>query len=361
MRRVWPTSLLMIVQAAAPAFAAGGSASAPCDAVAAHVKTMAANPAIFETNPPFDAQALLAPLVSIPQSAPVNAEYAEVYTKAAPLLFPETREADDRPVLDIQHVEGGPWRAVALQGTAHCTFERFFTRNSDDTLSSIATPEAYGNLCWSSWRDVGIIAGKPALIEQEEQDHPLMGLDVEITPWSAAEWTKACRVSIRFNDAFRVAEQFCSDHQAVCSSAQSLAPKLAQALARVVDGKTLGDVSPPTPVEAKDFDARLASAKKAFETHDPGDAVLPTFGANPRTEFPYYGSTDAVVLVDVDGKTYIARVGIGALGWRDIGDYLVAIYSDDQNGLNPVASYVVQRRVSGLQSVETSVPHASTR
>jgi hypothetical protein len=313
----------MIVQAAAPVFAAGGGASAPCDAVAAHVKTMAANPAIFETNPPFDAHALIAPLVSIPQSAPVNAEYAEVYTKAAPLLFPETRETDDRPVLDIQHVEGG-------------------------------------NLCWSSWRDIGIVAGKPALIEQEEQDHPLMGLDVEITPWSAAEWTKACRVSIRFNDAFRVAEQFCSD-QAVCSSAQSLAPKLAQALARVVDGKTLGDVSPPTPVEEKDFDARLASAKKAFETHDPDDAVLPTFGAKPRTEFPYYGSADAAVLVDVGGKTYIARVGIGALGWRDIGDYLVAIYSDDQNGLNPVASYVVQRRVTGLQSVETSVPHASTR
>jgi hypothetical protein len=55
------------------------------------------------------------------------------------------------------------------------------------------------------------------------------------------------------------------------------------------------------------------------------------------------------------------RVGIGALDWRDIGDYLVAIYSDEQHGLSPVATYVVQRRVTGLQSVETSVLHARTR
>jgi len=41
---------------------------------------------------------------------------------------------------------------------------------------------------------------------------------------------------------------------------------------------------------------------------------------------------------------------------REIGDYLIALYTGDTHGLDPVASFVVERRNTGLQSVTTSVP-----
>lgn len=54
----------------------------------------------------------------------------------------------------------------------------------------------------------------------------------------------------------------------------------------------------------------------------------------------------------------IARIGIGigGVGWREMGDYLIAFYADDMHGLDPVASFVVERQNTGLQMVTTSVP-----
>jgi hypothetical protein len=84
--------------------------------------------------------------------------------------------------------------------------------------------------------------------------------------------------------------------------------------------------------------------------------MLPTFGAKPRTEYANYAGNHQVALVEIAGKTLIARIGIGGVGWREIGDYLIAFYTDDAHGVDPVASFVVERQNTGLQSVTTSVP-----
>jgi hypothetical protein len=342
-------SLLVIVLASNPALSAGQEAGAPCAALAAHVKTVVSDPRTFHGAGSFDAESVLTPLINRVHKEPADADLIEKAAK----LFGEN--ADNLP-FELEHVEGAVWRAYWAQGTAHCVDERFFSLGEDGVPRVIATPAIYGDLCSSSMRSVGTVAGKLALIELEYREHPFQGLDLVVTPWSG-DWRPACEVSIRFRDAFRVTEKFCHD-RAVCRAAVTLAPKLAEAFARDTTGKTLGDVAPAAVDDAATLAARLKAAKKKLDEPDPRNTILPSFGIKPRTEWPNYSLTYALTWIGLGGKNYLARVGIGGPGWREIGDSLIAVYEDAPSGLKPMASVVVQRHVTGLRSVKTSVPRA---
>jgi hypothetical protein len=97
--------------------------------------------------------------------------------------------------------------------------------------------------------------------------------------------------------------------------------------------------------------------KNVQSTDFGGGGSLPTFGAKPRTEFPQFSNDGNVsTIVYINGRGYIAHVGIGGVGWRQIGDYLIAIYSATNGRALPVASFVVERRAVGLESVAVSIP-----
>jgi hypothetical protein len=314
----------MLIAAAETACAGGELPLAPCQAVAAHIKSVAADRQAFEHRPALDYEALLAPIIHFP---PPQLADDDLWAKAMQLLG-----SNRASVVEVQHVDGPVWRAVQVAGTANCQTEQFFSVSPDGTLRAIDTPAIFGDLCWGSYRQIGNIGGRPALIEQELREHPLMGLDVEITPWTSGE-RATCKVAIRLNDAFHVTERFCKD-ESICRAAEPLAPKLAQALARAADGTTLATVAPPPPEQALALAARLLEVKQSIASDHLGYTMLPSFG----------------------GKTLIARVGIGGIGWREMGDYLIAFYSDDTHAVDPVASFVVERQNTGLQSVAASVP-----
>ncbi len=192
------------------------------------------------------------------------------------------------------------------------------------------------------------------MIEQEIKAHPLLGVDVEITPWTKGAGA-ACQVSMRFNDAFRLTERFCKD-PTMCATAEPMALKLAEALARADDGTTLAAVAPPQPEQAQALATRFVKAKERFEGVQSGYTELPTFGAKPRTQYPVYAGSPQVTLIALPGQTLIARVGIGGIGWRELGDYLITLYSGDGDNFDPIASFVVERKNAGLRRVTTSVP-----
>jgi hypothetical protein len=181
-----------------------------------------------------------------------------------------------------------------------------------------------------------------------------LGVDVEITPWTPGKLS-ACRVAIRFNDAFHVTERFCTD-PAFCVAAEPLALKLAEALARADDGTTLATIAPPSSQQAHAVAPRLAKAKATFEHDQFGYTELPTFGAAARTKYPRYSGNPQITLIALAGQPLIARVGIGGIGWRELGDYLISVYSGDQDDLEPLASFVVARKNAGLRSLTTSAP-----
>jgi hypothetical protein len=345
----WLLFLLLIAPLAESASAGGDEPIAPCEAVATHVKSVAADPRAVERpegQDYDDYNALLAPIISLP---PPELADGDLWAKATKLLGsgPDT-------VVEVQHVDGPVWRAVQVAGTAHCENERFFSVRPDGGLSAIDTPAIFGDLCWSSYRQVGRVGGRPALIEQEVREHPLLGVDVEITPWTSSE-RATCQVAIRFNDAFHVTERFCKD-QSVCLAAEPLALKMAEALARSSDGTMLATIAPPPPQQAQAVSTRLVKAKESFESDRLGYTELPTFGAKPRTKYPTYAGSPQLTPIALAGQTLIARVGIGGIGWRELGDYLITLYTGDGDDLDPIASFVVARQNTGLRTVTTSVP-----
>ena len=350
-------SLLLLAAWAGGATAAGEEPVAPCEAVAAHVKSLAADSKVVVERPQGqdydDYDTLLAPINRFPPTEPADADLW-----AAAVKLPGV---DQSTAVELQHVDGPVWRSVQVAGTAHCETEHFFAASPGGGLDVIDTPAAFGDLCWSSQRQIGRVGGRVALIEQEIREHPLLGVDVEITPWTRRERT-TCQVAIRFNDSFHVTERFCKD-QAVCLAAEALAPKLAESLARENDGTTLATIAPPPPERAQALAARLDKAKETFESPQLGYTELPTFGVAPRTKYPTYAGGPRVTLIASAGEALIARVGIGGIGWHEFGDYLIALYRGDGDGLDPVASFVVERQNTGLRSVTTSVPqpHGTAR
>lgn len=341
-----PLFLLLGIYLAEAANAGGEASMTPCDAMAAQVKNAAADLRLVQRPPGQDYDdydGLLSPIINLP--APELAD-GELWAKAKKLL------GDQDTVVEVQHVDGPVWRSVQVAGTANCQTERFFAVRPDGELRAMDTPVVFGDLCWRSSRRVGRVGGRPALIEEEVLEHPLLGVDVEITPWTIGELA-TCQVAIRFNDAFRLTERFCKD-ASVCVAAEPLAPKLAEALARADNGTMLATLAPPHPGKA--LASRLVKAKERFESARLGDTELPTFGAKPKTKYSEYAGSPQVTLIALAGQILIARVGIGGIGWRELGDYLVTLYRSDGNELAPVTSYVVERKNIGLQSVTTSVP-----
>jgi hypothetical protein len=337
--------LLLIAAAGAGTAAAGQAMLAPCEAVNAQVESAAAQPEAFKGIGVFDYEALLAPVVQLPPT-----EHADeaLWGKAMQLLGSDRAE-----VVEVQHVEGPVWRTDQMAGTANCEVDRFFSVREDGSLASIERVATFGNLCWNSWRKIGRVGGQVVLVELESQEHPALGLDVEITPWAIAD-RASCKVALRFGDTFRVTERFCKD-ASVCRAALPLAPKLAEALARAPDGKTLSSVAPPSPAAASALAPGVLELKTRLEADPYGYTPLQTFGGQPKTAYPTFTGSVELGVVQVADQTLIVRVGVGGVGWREIGDYLIVLY-DGTAHPEAVASFVVERKSAGLQSVTTSVP-----
>jgi len=322
----------------------------PCDALAAHVESIVADPKVLERPPGQDYDdydALFAPSMRFP---PPSLADPDLRRRAKRFLYGEFGEQ----AYEVQHLAGPVWRAVGVAGTAQCQTERFFSVRPDGALRAINTPAVFGDLCGFSSRRIGTVSGRPALIEREIKVHPLLGVDVEITPWTRGERT-ACQIAIRFNDAFVPSERFCKD-QSMCVAAEPIATKLAESLARNDDGAMLSAVAPPTVPQAEAMAGRLARAKARFESLEFSYTELPSFGGKAKTKYPIYGGSPKITLIATAGLPLIARVGIGGVGWRELGDYLITLYSGEGDDLDPVASFVVARKNIGLQSVTTGIP-----
>ncbi|MDE2369087.1 MAG: hypothetical protein KGN16_08950 [Burkholderiales bacterium] len=343
----WLPPLLFTVAASAASGADVQDALAPCTALAAHVGAVAVASTAAQGRRAVDYDALLAPVITLPRPRLAD---PDLQARALQLLG-----SDHVRVVEVQHLDGPVWRIVQVQGTANCMNDRFFRVQADGVLEAVDTPASYGDLCWNSMRDIGEVSGRPALIEREFLEHPALGLDVEIAPWTNDAALATCRVSIRFDDAFQVSERFCKD-PSICRDAEPLAPRLAEAYARAAGAMKMENVAPPSPERARAYAAQLLDAEANINGDHRAYTMLPTFGSPPMTPYPIYGGSPQMEVIDVDGRTLIARVGIGGVGWREIGDYLITLYEVEEPGLAAVASFVVERRPTGLPRVTASVP-----
>lgn len=337
--------LIAMVIAGLPAslLAAPRDQLTPCRQLAEQVRQHArAQPDFLK----LDADRLLAPTLTV--RAAVATPPRAVRAAAERRLGVEPRGG-----LTVSLLSPSVWRAERLEGTASCTRDIFF-RMERGRAVTLPAPPAFTDLCWMSGRRVGAMNHAPVLVERNSIDGPFPGFDVEITPWRQG-WRPACRLSVRYRDAFTVTEFFGADRALVRSGAP-LAAQLASALARTVD------VSEPSlaaaaPISvARRYPAMMTAAKRLAERDMTGADSLPTFGEAAKTQFTDFSDTVTASVVSIDGEPLVARVGIGGVGWRPIGDYLVVFYRQGPADLTPVASFVVARSMTGLLSATADVP-----
>lgn len=334
---------MMLVGLPTALLAAPQDPRAPCRQLAEQVRQRA------RIDPDFlklDADRLLAPILTV--RSPVAAPPAAVRAAAERRLGVEPGGG-----LTLSLLSPGVWRAERREGTANCTRDVFF-RMERGRAVTLPAPPAFTDLCWTSSRAVGAMNHAPVLVQRDAIEGPVPGFDVEITPWRQG-WRPACRLSVRYREAFTVTESFGAD-QALVRSGAPLAAQLASALARTV-GVSQPSLAAAAPIAvARRYPTLMAAAKRMAERDMTGADSLPTFGEAAKTQFTDFSDTVTAAVVSLDGEPLVARVGIGGVGWRPIGDYLVVLYRQGPSDLTPVASFVVARNMTGLLSATAEVP-----
>jgi hypothetical protein len=237
------------------------------------------------------------------------------------------------------------------QGTLECQNVVFLRASPGHPAKIVDGPPQFSNLCWTSQGAAGAVLKAPAFIETEGfTDEAPDEEDIEVTRWGPNGWRPACRLALIFKTSFKVTERFCGD-QGVCAAAAPLAAQIAARHRQPRPDKTpFRFGSPPTK-----------AAETAFERVPQIDEinvpVFPTFGAKAKTEFPGYSYNGIDLFpLTLKGATHVAAIGYGGVGWREIGDALLAIYQPDGDDLKPLAGFVIARSVTGLASTRVEIP-----
>lgn len=339
--------LSMTLLTAGATVAAPASRIAPCQAL---VNQLQQRDAGGKTVRGFNLSSdqFLEPLVTLAKRSQPSAELDAQLARL-------TTDWDGQGGKDLQQIDTTTWRAVLTQGTLDCENEVFFRRNADGRLERLPAPAVYSELCWTSGRSMASFGGRPVLLEREILDRPTIGADIEMTPW-IGNWGDSCSLSVRYDDVFRLAETFCHDAK-VCRAGGLLAPKLARAFAHAHGNEIAADaVAPLSGRGRRALGSLEVLYSKIPREEQSSRPVLATFGAKSRTEFPDYSDAMTAIGIEIGGKPLLAIIGIGGVGWRAMGDYLVTLYRWDGSALHAVAGYVIERRVGKLIGATTSIP-----
>jgi hypothetical protein len=274
---------------------------------------------------------------------------------ASPRVKAALGDQDGTYRISVQRLPGTDvYMASMIAGTLDCQTPTFVRATSPRRFRLIRAPRAWGegDLCWTGSLNAGRAAGQPALVQIDSYDSSQPAADnLEITPWAGAGWAEACDLSVVYRAEFAVSERFCGDAR-ICEDAAKLAPRIAKAHLQWSSKSPFRFGPAPSAAGQAAFDLAAKSLPASPNTPD-----FPTFGATPKTEFPdfSYGEDDPFPLT-LRGVTYLAVAGIGGVGWREIGDDLLAVYAIDDGKLRPLAGIVVKRSVTGMASVDVSHP-----
>ena len=343
----WTSDLSTVIAAVVlamgfPSTAVAAGALAPCARLADLARTRPAGAWA-------EGMAALGPSLSIQKwGAPATPEALRIAN--LPLVKQALSVGDG--LAAVQRLAPGVYVASAVAGTLDCESIVAVRAQRGGAVTKIASPPTFSDLCWTDGGAPGLVFGEPAFIETSAFADP--GADeqhLEVTPWTGAGWGPSCRLSLRYRIAFRLSERFCGDAQ-VCAAAAPLAEGIAAAYARTKSGASF-NYGPPPSKEAQALLASVGGARPDDMTPPP----FSTFGAKARTGFTSY-SYNGITLFPLmlDGRPYVAAIGYGGVGWREIGDSLFAVYRVEGGQLQPLAGFVTVRRITGLARAMVTRP-----
>ena len=254
--------------------------------------------------------------------------------------------------ISVQQLAPGLFVASDTQGTLDCQSFVFLKVGPGGDAKIVAAPPAFTDLCWTDGGQAGRVFDQPAFVETSDFADPAADKQaVAITPWTGDSWGSPCRITLTYRIAFATTERFCGDF-AVCAAATPLAAGIAAAHGKAsADAPFMYGAAP-----SADESALLQRVGGAW----PDEMTTPpfsTFGVKAKTAFDTYSYNDVDLFpLRLAGASYIAAVGYGGVGWRMIGDTLVAVYSVDDDKLKPLAGFVVVKSVTGLASADVDRP-----
>lgn len=298
-------------------------------------------------------KALAPQLVLADPNAKLTAQ--EQRLAALPAVKTALADEDGGYQIFVQQIAPNLFVASDTQGTLECQSFVFLKLGRSGAASIAPEPPSFSERCWTDSGAAGRVFGQPAFVETSDFDDPAADEQhLEITPWTGGGWGLPCRLTLHYRIAFTLTERFCGDRD-VCAAAAPLATRIARAH---------GTAKPDTPFaygpEPSEADmallARFTGQPQAFAAPE-----FPTFGAKAKTAFDAYSYNDVDLFpLKLSRTTYVAAIGYGGVGWREIGDSLLAIYAPDGESLKPLAGFVVVKSVTGLASAKVDRPKPDT-
>jgi hypothetical protein len=201
-------------------------------------------------------------------------------------------------------------------------------------------------LCALSALTAVSIDGTPALwIEQSGAFSNAMAQStISITGLRGPAFAPPCTVTVDYAVTDRATHAFCDGVD--CVPLIRIAEILAMRLRQEETADSLG-----AGVLRNDQDAADYRRMAEIMTEDKQPAELPTFGASLDTAYTTFADALIFPLQLEDGHVYLARLGHGAMGWRQTGDTLLALYRLRDDKPAPVASVYVSALRTAIAGV----------
>src|SRR5579872_250052 len=322
--------------------AAGADALAPCERLSAHARGLPDSAWVKGFR-------ALKPQLTL---ADRNAKPSRLEARVAGMASVKAALSDEEggyPV-HVEQLAPNLFVASVTEGTLECETFAFLKTGPGGRATIVPGPPAFSDQCWTDSGQAGRVLGQPAFVETSDFTDPAADEQhLEITPRTGDGWGPSCRLTLNYRISFAVSERFCGD-RGVCAAATPFAASIAAA-----HGKARSDApftyGPPPSKAAMEL---MAAARGAI----PGE--LPTFGAKAKTAFVGFSNEGLDVFpLQLKGVTYVAAVGYGGVGWREIGDTLLAIYRAKGDLLTPLAGFVVVKSVKDLASAKVDRPKPS--
>lgn len=302
----------------------------------------------------------LAPWLEIndPFRQPAPSEQKVLDSPAVQSLAAEI--ADRNLGMFIDKLAGLPIYAVSvLGGTMHCQSTLLLRVAGEKATKLPPGPADFGegDVCWSRSGAFGRAVGEPVFVAHDRVNPAAKQASFTITPWVGDGWGKSWRFSLEFRASYYLVERRCGADRQVCAAADSIAKDkvVAYNQARENDETLDALVRGSSP----DAAAKAAVERASVKLGPGGTADFPNFSREPGDDHPMSYSGFYLFPIVLAGSAYVGALAHEGVGWREGPNTLLAIYSEKDGDLAPLAGFVFARSLAGLANVTIEHPEAS--
>jgi hypothetical protein len=262
----------------------------------------------------------------------------ERFKRSVPKPFPMPEHTDSASYQPFG--DSGVVAIKSVSGTAHCESWEFYERKGKRTVNFPHPPgfsSGEGDLCWTSYAQVGAIHGTPILFEESDEDY---AQSLTLFPLHGRKWGPRCGINVEFASTLRIDNAYCKS--GTCpANLSGKALKIAQSY----NSKS----AQPDQITGPDA-AKIQSLSSAVQLK-----ILPRFGIDSTNPYIEFSGSQAFAL-SLDGKPSLAVVGGGLFGWRDYSGVLVAFWQVAGDQLVPLAGFQIEKTNQTVKKISVTSP-----